>query len=78
MDWGYFRQRKIEEKGKPDYFSFKKWEVDFMVDIIKFNHPSACSVEILKQIAEELNELKNPIKSDELYSKLVNHLNARS
>jgi hypothetical protein len=49
-----------------------------MVDIIKFNHPSACPVEILKQIAEELNELKNPIKSDELYSKLVNHLNARS
>jgi hypothetical protein len=78
MDWGYFKQRKIEEKGKPDYFSFKNWEVDFMVDIIRFNHPGACTVEILKQIAEELNELKTPIKSDELYSKLVNHLNARS
>ena len=54
MDWGYFKQRKIEEKGKPDYFSFKKWEVDFMVDIIKYNHPDLCSVEILKQIAEEI------------------------
>lgn len=78
MDWGYFKQRKIEEKGKPDYFSFKNWEVDFMVDIIKFNHPSVCSVEILKLIAEELSELNSPIKSDELYSKLVKHLFARS
>lgn len=77
MDWEYFKQRKIEEKGKPDYFSFKKWEVDFMVQIIQFNHPGACSVEILKQIAEELNELNSPIKSDDLYSKLVNHLFAR-
>lgn len=78
MDWGYFKQRKIEEKGKPDYFSFKNWEVDFMVDIIKFNHPSACAVEILNLIAEELNELKTPIKSDELYSKVVNQLFNRS
>jgi hypothetical protein len=77
MDWGYFKQRKIEEKGKPDYFSFKKWEVDFMVDIIKYNHPALCSVEILQKIAEELNELNTPIKSVELYSKLLNHFQAR-
>ena len=74
MDWEYFKQRKIEEKGKPDYFSFKKWEVDFMVNIIQFNHPGTSSVDILKQIAEELNVLSSPIKSDDLYSKLVSHL----
>ena len=74
MEWEYFKQRKLIEKGRPDYFSFKQWEVDFMVDIIQYNHPEISSVEILQSIAEELSSVSSPVKSEVLYEKLVNNL----
>jgi hypothetical protein len=75
MEWDYFKQRKLTEHGKPDYFSFKAWEIDFMVEIIRVNYPTIKSVEILNQIDEELSGLSGPVKSVALYEKLVNQLN---
>lgn len=50
INWEVYDLRKLAEDSDRQYFSFKDWEVDFVIEKVRDIHPEYSEVSILRAI----------------------------
>lgn len=74
INWEEFDRRKLSEGGDHRYFSFKDWEIDFLVSEIGFVHPEISEIKVLRAILSCCETIKSPFPKVELYQCVMDKL----
>lgn len=75
INWEEFDKRKLNEGGDLRYFSFKGWEIDFLVSEIKSLNPEINEIKVLRAILTCCESVKAPFPKLELYECVMKKLN---
>lgn len=74
IDWEAFDKLKRVENGDPRYFSFKEWEIDFLVKELHVVNPEISEINVLRAILSCCETVKAPFPKIELYDCVMKKL----
>lgn len=60
VNWDEFNKVKVDSNSDTRYFSFKDWEIEFLVNEISSNHPEYDEIEILRAILACCESVQSP------------------
>lgn len=75
INWEEFDKQKRIENGDLRYFSFKDWEIDFLVKEIHLVRPEISEINVLRAILSCCETVKAPFPKIELYECVMKKLN---
>lgn len=74
INWEEFDRQKSVENGDPRYFSFKDWEIDFLVKELHIVNPEISEIKVLRAILFCCENVKGPFVKIELYESVMKKL----
>lgn len=74
INWEVFDLRKLAEDGDRQYFSFKDWEVDFLLQKIKELYPEYTEVNILRAILTMCKQTSAPHEKKAFLKQIISVL----
>lgn len=74
INWEVFDLRKLAEDGDRQYFSFKDWEVDFLLQKIKELYPEYTEVNILRAILTLCKQTSAPHEKKAFVKQIISVL----
>lgn len=74
INWEVFDLRKLAEDGDRQYFSFKDWEVDFLLLKIKELYPEYTEVNILRAILTMCKQTSAPHEKKAFLKQIISVL----
>jgi len=75
LNWDEFNHRKLLEDGDERYFSFRDWEIDYLVREISLVHPEYNEIRILRALLKCCETIPAPYPKNEFYRCVINRLN---
>lgn len=74
INWEVYDLRKMAENSDRQYFSFKDWEVDFVIEKVREIHPEYTEVNILRAILTCCKRSSSPHEKKEFVKQIVSVL----
>ena len=74
INWEVYDLRKMAEDSDRQYFSFKDWEVDFVIEKVKELHPKYTEVNILRAILTCCKRSASPHEKREFVKQIISVL----
>lgn len=78
MNWEEFDKIKSKSNSDSRYFSFKDWEIEFLIKEINLSNPEFKEIEILRAILSSCETVQSPNLKIDFYQSVMDKLKNES
>lgn len=78
LNWDEFDKLKLKSNSDIRYFSFKDWEIEFLVNEISLSSPEYKEIEILRAILYCCETIESPNLKIDFYQRVMEKLKYKS